>query len=126
MPEQLTIRYPGAWSAQEAHPLVMEEIRRVANAVGLKQVAFDLDTTPSYLSNALAERERHYLRVEWVLYFISRDPTTKLLEAIADVARCDVVRRRELTPAEELDRIKTALSELGPELRDLVRRKAGL
>ncbi len=126
MAEQLALRYSPAWRASDAWPRVLEEIRRVVSVITLKEAAHDLDTQPSYLANALAERDRHYLRAEWLLYFVVKDPTTKLLGTIADLATCDVKRREPLTAVERLSRLESAVSDLGPEIEALVRRKAGL
>lgn len=126
MPEQLALHYSPAWQVSEAWPRVLEEVRRVVTALGLKQAAYDLDTTPSYLAHALAERDRKYLRGEWLAYFVARDTTTGLLGALADLAGCDVKKREPLTPTEKLARLEGALAELGPELRDLITRKAGI
>lgn len=126
MPEQLALRYSPAWRASDAWPRVLEEVRRVVTEVTLKEAAHDLDTGPSYLANALAGRDRHYLRPEWLLYFVLKDPTTKLLEAIAGVASCDVKRREPITAAERGRRIEGALDTLDPDLAALVRKRAGL
>lgn len=123
---QLSLQYSPTWRASEAWPKVLAEVQRVLTEVTLKQAAYDLDTTPSYLSNAIGERDRHYLRAEHLLYFVIRDSSTGLVQAIADLAKCDVTRRRELTDAEKVQRYEQALAELGPEIRDLVARKAGL
>jgi hypothetical protein len=126
MPEQLALHYMPAWRASDAWPRVLEEVMRVVAIVTLKEAAHDLDTSPSYLANALAQRDRHYLRPEWLLYFVLKDPTTRLLEAIAGVASCDVKRREPISDAERGRRLDSALDTLDPDLAALVRKRAGL
>lgn len=125
MPEQLALRYSPAWHASTAWPLVLEEVKRIVAVIGLKEAAYDLDTTPSHLSHALAERERKHLQAEWLVYFVTRDPTTQLLQALADLAACDVKRREPLTDAERGRRYDAALDTLDPDLAALVRKRAG-
>lgn len=111
---QLALRYDDRFARSEAWAGILTEIVRIVGIVGLKQAAFDLDAQPSQLAHALAERDRHYLRAEWLPYFLGKAPDAALARALAACSGLEVAPRRELTPAEKLDRIVRVLEQSGP------------
>lgn len=103
-------------------------LRRMAEAIGLKQVAYELDVAPSQLSHALDERERN-LPAKWVRYLLRAAPK-ELREAyvrgLATMIGCELAEAPVMTPEQELAALKAALAEsLGPELRQAVLAKVG-
>lgn len=102
-------------------------LRQMAEGIGLKQVAYDLDVSPSQLSHSLDERDRN-MPAKWVRYLVRGAPVELAEEYIGRLAHLrglDVVPLPSLTPAEELLALKEALSQcLGPELRLAVMQKA--
>jgi hypothetical protein len=123
--EQLSLRYNDRFEHAEQWAELLDAVGEVVRAVGLKQVAYDLDQQPSVLAHALAERERHYVRAEWLPYLVAHAPSDRIVALVASWRHLEVKPRHELTPAEELRAYKSAL-DLMPDVHELVRRKAGL
>lgn len=111
---QLALRYDDRYVRGASWGGILDEINRIVGIVGLKQAAYDLDAQPSQLAHALAERDRHYIRAEWLPYFLAKAPDAALAEALAACSGLDVAPRRELTPAEKLDRVVRVLEQSGP------------
>lgn len=126
-PEQLPLEYNDRWRNHESWQRLLGEIRTAVAVIGLKQAAYDLDTQPSVLAHALAERERHYVRAEWLPYLVAHAPTDEIVRRLAGLRGLDVQARAELTPEEKLDALDEALDRvLGQAAAELVRRAAGL
>jgi hypothetical protein len=104
---------------------ILDEIRRVVNVRGLKEVAFDLDLRASHLAHALAYRERKGIRAEWLPYLVAHAPDTRLAAALVAPARLGVVPVCELTVEQKLDKLLRALEKSGPVGAALLR-EAGL
>lgn len=84
--------------------------------IGTKRLAGELDEKPSVISNALAERDRHYFKTEWLLCVLELAPSTDILAALADAQDCDIVPREEIPPEERERRRKEAiLRRFGPD-----------
>lgn len=99
-------------------------IRDVVDEVGLKQCAFDLDVSPSQLSHALNERERHHVPARWLVYFVRRSRHDDLPAFFAQLRGLELVARPTISPEEELRRLKEAMSEcLSAEVRDVIAAK---
>ena len=126
MTTQLSLAYDDRWRHPGEWARVMTEAKRVVDDIGLKQAAFDLDIQPSLLSHAVAERERHYLRAEWLIYLVRKDESGKLLAALADVGGWELSRRIELTSDQRLDRLESALRRLPDGVIDAIYRDAGV
>lgn len=45
---------------------ILDTISEVVARASLKEVAYRLDVPPSQLANALKERDRHYVRLDWL------------------------------------------------------------
>jgi hypothetical protein len=125
MPEQLSLRYNPRFARAEAWDELLDAVREVVRDVGLKQAAYDLDVQPSALAHALAERDRHYLRLEWLPYLAGNDNRLKIIRCIAAWAGLEVKPRQQLTAEEWQTRVERALDAV-PELAEIVRRKAGV
>lgn len=95
---------------------MLEEIRdtcRADSRGGLKQAAFDLDLSPSELSNALNERDRHDLKIKQLPYFLRRRLTDELPRLIVEACDLRLGEARPLTAAEKLSRLEEALTRAG-------------
>lgn len=126
MSEQLPLRYDARWLNSEAWALVLIEAQRVLGDVGLKQAAYDLDVPPSMLAHAIAERDRHYLRGEWLLYFVAKDAEDgRLADAIAKAGGRETKPIGVLTDDVFRARVE-ALMTTDPAIGALLRMKAGL
>lgn len=110
-----SIESGAAWQA------VLEEIRAIVNEVGPKQVAADLDMSPSYLNHCLNERERNNLPAKAIPYFVRKAKTDRLAQLIVGVRGLDVIPKKVMTPEEELARLKDALAaKLSPDVRAVI------
>jgi hypothetical protein len=116
-PAQLALDYVAGDGHRPHWQHLRRLLREVVDFVGCKEVAYDLDVSPSALLHALDERERHHVRAEWIPYLIRRAPNDSVLEFLASLRGLELVPRKELTPEEELARLKEELAKsLGPEL----------
>ena len=99
----------------------------MAEAIGLKTVAYDLDVAPSQLSHALDERERN-LPARWVAYLVAGAPAElgdEYVRRLAKLRGLEVHEARPPSPEEELAALKAALAEeLGAGARAAVMAKA--
>ena len=118
---QLVLRYNNPTTHADAWAEILDEIQQIAVEIGPKQVAYDLDVSPSVLSHALQhptvrdEENRHRFRGEWLLYFLARAKTDRLASLLIRVRGLELAPRRELTAAEKLERL-TAAVERNPTL----------
>jgi hypothetical protein len=120
---QLELR-PTDWA------LIWEEdrrlLRQMAERIGNKVCAIDLDVAPSQLSHALDERDRN-LPAKWIAYLVTNagELGDDYVRRLAKLRGLEVIEAQPLKPAEELAELKAALAEcLGPELRQAVLAKA--
>jgi len=124
---QIELRYDDRWQRSERWPAVLDAIAGIVVRLGLKQVAGDLDVGPSVLSNALRERDRHALRMEWLPHLLAHDHDGALSRALmACTDRWDVTPRVELTPAQENARLRGAIDALPEAVRDALYSGAGV
>lgn len=122
---QLDMRFDGSSRPESAWGLLLGLIRAVVDEAGLKQVAYDLDVSPSYLSHCLNERERNNVPAKWLPYFVMRAKTDDIVSFVALWRGLAVVPRKTLTPEQRLQRLEQALAEeLGPETRKAILKKA--
>ena len=104
-------RYSQAWDA------ILEQLNRAVVNVGRKEAAYQLDTSPSVLSNALAERDRHVVRAPWLPYLTAAAPDNSIVEILAGLRGLTIAPAVELTPEQKLDRLTRALEgTLGADL----------
>lgn len=124
MAEQLPLHYERG-SYHEVHwRRVSQEFNRVIALVGLQQAAYDLDTTPSYLAHAMAERERKHPRASWLVYALMKDPTLGMARALGGAGGFDPKRRVEFTDKERAERLEGAVKSLDPDLAKLIMARA--
>ena len=88
---------------------------------GLKEVAFQLDAKPSDISHALACRDRHYFRGEWMVWLMLR--SDDLAKLAASMRGLQTERAKPLTDSEKLKRYERRLARLG-EVGAAIRRAA--
>lgn len=123
MTEQLALDFDEDRAWQDDRRL----LRQMAEAIGLKRVAIDLDVSPSQLAHALDERDRNF-PARWIRYLTRNGPLDLVREYLLRLAgqrRLRVVDAPPMTPVEELAALKDAMSScLGPELRQVILTKA--
>lgn len=86
----------------------------VVDRVGTKVCAPEVDQSPSNLRLAIREVERHVLSLDDFFTLLTFDAAS-VLSAIAEATgHFPLVRRPEMTDAEELDALKRELARLGP------------
>ncbi len=100
----------------------------MVNAIGLKQVAFDLDVSKSQLLNAFDERNNAHVHAEWIDYLVTKAPRELGDEYVASLAALrglEVIPAKPRTPTEELQDLKDALAEsLSPDIRAAILARA--
>lgn len=110
---QAALNFGPSETERTAWHRVLDVVREVVATVGLKQLAFDLDCSPSLLGDALAERDRKGIRAEWIPTILTRATDLQrgaLLCALAEPVGFDVVRRKVLTPEERLARLEALVT----------------
>lgn len=93
-------------------------IRMIADVVGLKELAFAADMSPSQAHQAIAGNKS--LKIELVEAALELAPPELKIRLLSSIAGdgFDVSTRAPMTPEEELAALKLALAEeLGPETR---------
>ena len=123
---QLALAYDPGYRSEAAYARVLAAVVDIVARVGLKEAAHALDAQPSVLSHALAGRDRHTVRAEWLPYFLAHDTDGALIRALADCGDWEVSRRVELTPAQRLERIERALASLPESVQAALYRDAGV
>lgn len=103
--------------AERAWDEVLEAIKlAVAEMGGVKELAFQVDSAPSLVSDALAERDRKRVAAEWLVTIVQRAPADSvllLLQKLAALRGFDVRRKKALTPEERLERALEKLRTFG-------------
>lgn len=114
--------------AQLGAARIRRACRTVVEAVGAKTIADAWGCAERAVLLKVDQRERHYLHPEELLDLVLRDRHGRIVAELADVAGYEMPeRKRVLEPGEKLARLEATLDEqLGAELAELVRRKAGL
>lgn len=126
--DRATVRRPSHGTKAEAFELdyavLWEELlvllNEVVSTVGLKKVAADLDTSPSTLKHCLAERERHYVRAEWLLYLIDKAPNDKIVKLLARLRGLDTKPIEPLTPEQRVAKLEARLRRMGQDGERLI------
>ena len=121
MTSQLALRWSQRTAADEAWSYLLPHIREAISQIGLDIFAGEVDAKASYISQALSGHEKKYFRASWLAYLAYRAPTDDLLRAMADLRDHDIVQRKPLEAAEELEALNAAVERhLSPELRRTV------
>lgn len=88
------------------------EFGRVVANVGHKQSAAELNTPESTLSHMIAGRGHRYLRLEWAIWALRRDPTLGFAKALVAAAGLLVTKAPELTEGELLMGVLAAAAKM--------------
>lgn len=103
---------------------VRKLVAETIDLIGTKQAAYDLDMQPSLLLHMLAERDRHRISGRVLVYAVTHAKDTTLVGFLAACGGQQIVTPEEITPEEELRRLKEAMGEcLSVEMRDVIARK---
>jgi hypothetical protein len=105
---------PAAYRASVVWSAMLERCRAVADVIGRKEVAYDLDTQRTRLDHALFERDRHHLRGLELVYLVLRGDAPQILEPLHSELALVVAPQQPLTTAEKLSRLERAIAGLGP------------
>jgi hypothetical protein len=106
------------------HDAVEEAIKLITP----KELAFRLDISHSYLTEALHNLNRKGFRLEWlptVILMAPIDAVAPILRALADLRGFAVERKRQMTEGEELAATREALKRLAPGVLTLVDKEIG-
>jgi hypothetical protein len=125
---QLAIHWAPSDRDKQAWHDVLAVLADVVARVSLKEAAFRLDVEPSALANALRERDRHYIRAEWLMPLLELAASVglahELASALVKPARLVVVAAQPLTPDQKLARLEAAIARLGPGVEKLIKSEA--
>jgi hypothetical protein len=117
---QLDLDYSPRDKGHRSWERVLRVVRLAIDRLTLKEVAFLLDTSPSMLADALAERDRKRFAAEWLVILITASPEPVRGELVAELNRCGDYRppqrAKQLTPEEELRITRKALARIAPGL----------
>jgi hypothetical protein len=110
------------WNGEQRHRVwwvrILDVIRELTHVASLKEVAYRLGVAPAALAHALAERDRHYPRMDWLPVLLEMAAefcmADKLARAIVGPAQLDVVAKQPLTPEQKLAKLTKLVASLGP------------
>lgn len=102
-------------------------VRSVADQIGIKALAEDWDcSSERKVTDKIEQRDRHYLKPEELIDLILRDRSGQIISELCELAGYDTPERKHLkTEAEKFTSLDAAIESLGPEVADMLRRKAG-
>lgn len=112
--EQQALPLPAEYRARCVWAEMLERCRAVADVIGRKEVAFDLDTPRTRLDHALFERDRHHLRGMELVYLVLRGDAPTILEPLHAELGLVLAPQQPLTTAEKLARLERQIAALGP------------
>jgi hypothetical protein len=120
---QLDLEYGHDHRADEGWRRVLGAVRAGIESIGLKEFAFRADERPQLVSDALAGRDRKHPKMEWLVRLVLAVPEYHRMAIVGELAGligCDLVKRRVLTPEEELralkERVRLELGAVGERL----------
>ena len=110
------------WSAPDRDrdhwQAVLAILSEAVQRVSLKEAAYRLGVEPSALAHALRERDRHYVRAEWLAPLLELAASVGLGQelacALVKPAKLTVLAAQPMTPEQENYRLRLAISRLGP------------
>lgn len=121
MSEQGGLEFPAWYRADELFDELLDRYREFVDRIDRKQALWELSHSeemamqPQTFDNALKDRARSSIKMRHVLWAILRDDSGGLIEWLADKAGYELVKKRELTPEERLERLqRTVRANLGP------------
>jgi hypothetical protein len=93
----------------------------VVERVTPKVAAYELDVKGSYLSHCLSGNNHNHVRAEWLSWAVRQPGGEEIARYLSGLAGYDLIPSAPLEPAEELARLREAMTRLlGPELRAVV------
>ena len=114
--------------ATDAWVKLHDAVEEAVKLITPKELAFRLDISHSYLTEALHNLNRKGFRLEWlptVILMAPIDAIAPILRALADLRGFSVERKRQMTEAEELAATREALKRLAPGVLTLVDKEIG-
>lgn len=130
MTSQLDLEWSADYRHREWWLRILEVVRELVARASLKEVAFRLGVAPPALAHALAERDRHYPRMDWLPVLCDLAAELNMGERLANTIVAPIGFAagplQPMTPEQRLVLIEKALDRLGPALGALVRKEAGL
>lgn len=113
---------------QRAEQSLLEAIKQAVANISIKELAYDLDVSPSLLADALAERSNKGVRASWLITIVDKAniaDALAILNALGDIKRLETQPRKELTPEERAERLEEKLRSLGPVGLQLIKEAVG-
>lgn len=130
MTSQLDLEWSANYRHREWWLRILGVIRELVARASLKEVAFRLGVAPPALAHALAERDRHYPRMDWLPVLCDLAAELNMGERLTNTIVAPIGFAagplQPMTPEQRLALIEKALDRLGPALGALVRKEAGL
>lgn len=118
--EQLAIRFGALVDAEPVYGKLLKLIEQVTSGLGKGAVADQLQLTDAFFSQALRDRNRCSFKALHLVAMILLDEGDTILEALAQAKGKTLHRRRQLSDAEKVERLTSALrkklGELGEEI----------
>lgn len=115
---QVEMDYSPRDRGTRAWETVLAVVRLAVDRMTLKEVAFLLDTSPSFLADALAERDRKGVKAEWLIVLIIGAPPKVRAELVFEINRVAGFKAPELakplTDAQKLAIVLRAVKRLAP------------
>lgn len=111
-----------AWTA------LHEAVDAAIKLISIKELAYRLDISPSYLTEALHGLNRKGFRLEWLPTVLLMAPIAAvppIYAALGDLRGFEFSRKRQMTEAEELAATREALKRLAPAVLVLVDQEIG-
>lgn len=113
---------------QRAELMLLEAIKQAVANISIKELAYDLDISPSLLADAMAGRSNKGVRASWLVTIIDKAcvaDALAILNALGDLKRLEAQPRKELTPEELAQRYEDKLRSLGPTGMRLIEEARG-
>lgn len=125
-PEQLALPWEEGGYFGDWYRRVLLELDRVTTVVGLKEMAWSLDTQPSTLHHALTGRHDRQVQLRWLGRYLHRAPDLGLATLVVEPAGvAELARAKPRTPEEELARLREAIGEVcGPMIQQAINERA--
>ena len=93
---------------------------------GIKQVAWELGASEGELGNSMRGANRSPFKASWIPVLIAIAGDDRALEFLASLRGFDLVKRKELTAEQKLERLERALAEEFPrQARGIVEKAYG-
>ncbi len=114
---------------ERAAQTLLVAIRQAVANISIKELAYELDVSPSLLADAMAERSNKGVRASWLVTIIDMATVADalaILNALGDLKKLESQPRKELTPEELAQRYEEKLRSLGPTGMRLIEEARGV